>query len=139
MEFFHLLNYLFTHGVQGRTLGCVNSSMELGLPKVWASDFFIASGTTKYYPTKKKFLILFLSNTMRSITITPSDFPFLLPRFDFLFLLCCHVLGLLELGPLTFGVRWVFFWEGGLRFLMYTVVIFTFGYIAYIRYLAFIF
>jgi len=32
---------------------------------------------------------------------------------------CWLVLGLLELGPLAFGVRWVFFWEGGLRFLIY--------------------
>jgi len=72
----------------------------------------IASSTTKYYPITKKFLILFLFDTTRSITITPSDFPFLLPWFDFLFLLCCLVLGLLELGPLAFGVRWVFFLGG---------------------------
>jgi len=87
----------------------------------------------------KKIIILFLSDTTCSITITPSDFPFLLPRFDFLFLFCCLVLGLLELDPLAFGVSWVFFWEGGLRFLMYTVVIFTFRCIAYIQHLVFIF
>jgi len=121
---------------QGRTLGCAKSSMELGLPNVWASK-----EKKKCYSTTplKKILILFLSATTRSITITPLDVPFLLPRFDFLFLFFCLVLGLLELGLLTFGVRWVFFWEGGLRFFVYTVVIFTFGCIAYIRHLIFIF
>jgi hypothetical protein len=54
-------------------------------------------------------LILFLSDTTRSIITTPSDFPFLLPRFDLLFLFYCLVLGLLELGLLAFSVRWVFF------------------------------
>jgi len=87
----------------------------------------------------QNFHILFLSNTTCSITITKSDFPFLLPRFYFLFLFCCLVLGLLESGPLVFGVRLVFFKESGLRFFMYTVVIFTFGCIAYIRHIVFIF
>ena len=49
------------------------------------------------------------------------------------------ILGLLELGHLAFGVRWVFFWEGGLGFLMYTVVVFTFGCTTYKRQLVFIF
>jgi len=49
------------------------------------------------------------------------------------------VLDLQELGPLAFGVRCVFFWEGGLRFLMYTVVIFIFGCTEYIHHLVFIF
>jgi len=35
--------------------------------------------------------------------------------------------------------RSVFFWEGGLRFLMYTVVVFTFGCTVYILHLVFIF
>ena len=90
---------------QGRTLRCARSSMELGLPKVWASKKNLQpSSTTKYYPTKKNF-ILFLSDTTCSITITSSDFPFILPRLDFLFLFCCLDLGLLELGILAFGVR----------------------------------
>ncbi|RHN42944.1 hypothetical protein MtrunA17_Chr8g0382471 [Medicago truncatula] len=67
---------------------------------------------------------------MRSITfitITPSYFPFLLVRFNFLFLFCCLVLGLLELSSFAFGVRQMFF-LGWFEFLMYMVVIFTFGY-----------
>jgi len=41
-------------------------------------------------------------------------------------------IGLLELGHLAFGVRWMFFWEGDLRFLMYMVMIFTFRCTTYI-------
>jgi len=64
----------------------------------------------------KKIFILFLSDTTRFITITPSEVLFLLPLFDFLFLFCCLVLGLLELDHLAFGVRWLFFLEGWFEF-----------------------
>jgi len=110
------------YGLYGWTLGCAKSSLELGLHKVWAYKKNYSPVVLSHW---KKFFIVFFSNTTCSITL--SDFPFHIPRFDFFFLFCCLVLGLLELGHLDFGVRWVFFWEGGLRFLMYTVVIFTLG------------
>jgi hypothetical protein len=97
--YFSSLDHVFWTWSHGRTLGCVKCSMELDLPKVWASKIKLEpSSTTKYYPTKIKnslwelwyhcvsFLILFLSfdiHTTHYITTTPpSNFPFLLPWFD---------------------------------------------------------